>query len=157
MCPRYTSAAADGASVDAIGVRARTGGARVSGRRRRPDRPARQRILMMRLGDRARSAAPSGREVGTDDLRVRRHSSLAAAAGRPAPDDRQTERLMAELMATRAQLRRYGNNVNQIARTLNAGAEPPEWLTSAIALTDRVVHNIDRAVQYLLEQPRGRA
>ena len=84
-------------------------------------------------------------------------ASLAAAAGRPAPDDRQTERLMAELMATRAQLRRYGNNVNQIARTLNAGAEPPEWLTSAIALTDRVVHNIDRAVQDLLEQPRGRA
>ena len=113
---------------------------------------------MMRLGDAEhallrRAAERSGLTVSG----YAATSSLAAAAGRPAPDDRQTERLMAELMATRAQLRRYGNNVNQIARTLNAGAEPPEWLTSAIALTDRVVHNIDRAVQDLLEQPRGRA
>lgn len=81
-------------------------------------------------------------------------ASLAAAAGRPAPDDRQTERVMAELMATRAQLRRYGNNVNQIARTLNAGAEPPEWVLSAMELTDRAVARIDAAVTELSKSRR---
>ena len=60
-------------------------------------------------------------------------------------------------MATRAQLRRYGNNLNQAARILNAGGDPPEWLKNAIALTDRVVHNIDQAVQDLLDPPSGRA
>ncbi len=46
-------------------------------------------------------------------------------------------------MTTRAQLRRYGNNLNQAARILNAGGDPPEWLKNAIALTDRVVQRID--------------
>ena len=61
-----------------------------------------------------------------------------------------------ELMAARAQLRRYGNNLNQAARILNAGGDPPAWLQTAIAMTGRVVHNIDRAVQDLLNQPRAR-
>ena len=53
-------------------------------------------------------------------------------------------------MAGRTQLRRYGNNLNQAARILNAGGDPPEWLKNAIALTDRVVHGIDCVVQELL-------
>jgi hypothetical protein len=62
-----------------------------------------------------------------------------------------------ELMACRTQLRRYGNNLNQAARVLNAGGDAPEWLQSAVALTDRVVHRIDQAVQDLLDPPTGRA
>lgn len=62
-----------------------------------------------------------------------------------------------ELMQARAQLRRYGNNINHAARVLNAGGQPPEWLAQAIALTNRVVENIDRAVQGLLDQPHGRS
>ena len=53
-------------------------------------------------------------------------------------------------MASRAQLRRYGNNVNQAVRALNAGAEPPEWLASAIDLANRVVGTIDGNVQVLV-------
>ena len=59
-------------------------------------------------------------------------------------------------MQARAQLRRYGNNINQAARVLNAGGQPPEWLAHAVALTNRVVGDIDEAVQDLLDQPRGR-
>jgi hypothetical protein len=66
-------------------------------------------------------------------------------------------RVVLELLASRAQLRRYGNNLNQAARILNAGGDPPEWLQNAIALTDRVVHSIDRAVEEVLDPPRGRA
>jgi hypothetical protein len=54
-------------------------------------------------------------------------------------------------------LRRYGINLNQVARILNAGGDAPEWLRNAIASTDRVVESIDQAVQDLLDPPRGRA
>ena len=59
-----------------------------------------------------------------------------------------------ELMATRAQLRSSGNNINQAARILNAD-RVPGWLRDAIALTDRVVHSIDRAVQDPLDPVPG--
>jgi hypothetical protein len=59
-------------------------------------------------------------------------------------------------MQARVQLRRYGNNINQAARILNAAGQPPEWLAHAVALTDRVVGDIDRAVQGLLDKPHGR-
>jgi hypothetical protein len=52
-------------------------------------------------------------------------------------------------MSARAQLRRYGNNLNQVARMLNAGGEAPEWLTHAVHLTNTVVARIDTAVEDL--------
>jgi uncharacterized protein (DUF1778 family) len=82
--------------------------------------------------------------------------TLAAARRAVQPSPRIDVETVRELMATRAQLRRYGNNLNQAARILNAGGDPPEWLRSAIALTDRVVHRIDGAVQDLLDAPRER-
>jgi hypothetical protein len=114
---------------------------------------------MIRLGDAKhallnRAAERSGLTISG----YAASASLAAAAGKPAPDDRQTEHLLAELMATRAQLRRYGNNVNQTARTLNAGGDPPERPTDVIALERPSRPNIDRAVQdLLLEEPRSRS
>jgi hypothetical protein len=60
-------------------------------------------------------------------------------------------------MATRALLRRDGNNLNQAARILNAGGSPPEWLESAITITCRVVQRIDKAVQKVLDPPPNRA
>lgn len=56
--------------------------------------------------------------------------------------------------ARRSAASRY---LNQAARALSAGGDPPEWLKNTIAVTDRVVHRIDRAVQDLLDPPRDRA
>ncbi|HYO19195.1 MAG TPA: hypothetical protein VES02_11090 [Dermatophilaceae bacterium] len=39
--------------------------------------------------------------------------------------------VLAELLATRAQVRRFGVNVNQAVRELNATGTPPEWLQNA--------------------------
>jgi hypothetical protein len=80
-----------------------------------------------------------------------------AAARASTPVTGPEREVLLELMTTRAQLRRYGNNLNQAARILNAGGDPPEWLRNAVALTDRVVQRIDQAVQDLLDPPRGRA
>jgi hypothetical protein len=85
------------------------------------------------------------------------HVALDAARDATGSTPDADREVLLELMACRTQLRRYGNNINQAARILNAGGDPPEWLKNAIALTDRVVHGIDRAVQDLLDPPRGRA
>jgi hypothetical protein len=84
------------------------------------------------------------------------HVALDGARDTNARTPDANREVLLELMACRSQLRRYGNNLNQAARILNAGGDAPEWLKAAIALTDRVVHNIDRAVQDLLDPPRGR-
>jgi hypothetical protein len=102
---------------------------------------------MMRLADTEHAALRQAAErSGLTISGYAASASLAAAAGQPAPDDHEAERLIAELMATRAQLRRYGNNLNQVARALNAGGEAPEWVSSAVRLTNRVVDRIDAAV-----------
>ena len=105
---------------------------------------------MMRLGDAEHDLLYQAAErSGLTISGYAASASLAAAADKPAPDDWQTERLMAELMATRSQLRRYGNNLNQIARVLNAGGEAPAWASTAVELTNRVVARIDAAVTEL--------
>jgi hypothetical protein len=83
-------------------------------------------------------------------------AALAAARASSLPTTDRRD-VVIELMAARAQLRHYGSNLNQAARALNAGGDPPEWPNSAIALTDRVVHIIDKAVQEVLDPPPGLA
>jgi hypothetical protein len=78
-------------------------------------------------------------------------AAIAAARGRAGGIGGMDRQVLLELLATRAQLRRYGNNLNQAARILNAGGDQPAWLSKAIASTDRVVQRIDRAVQELLD------
>jgi hypothetical protein len=58
-------------------------------------------------------------------------------------------------MSARAQLRRYGNNLNQIARVLNAGGDAPEWLPHTVQLTNTVVARIDTTVEDLTK-PTGK-
>jgi hypothetical protein len=48
-------------------------------------------------------------------------------------------------MAARGQVRRFGSNVNQAARALNALGECPEWLDRAVAITERAVTRLDDA------------
>jgi hypothetical protein len=110
---------------------------------------------MMRLADAEHAALSQAAErSGLTLSGYAATAALAAAAGQPAPDDRQAQRLMSELMATRAQLRRYGSNLNQVARALNAGGEAPEWVSVAVRLTDRVVDRIDAAVTDLTSARR---
>ena len=126
------------------------------GRDRRHSRPRRQRPIFIRCSeDEYADVAAAARASGLTPTGYAAEAALAAARDRqnslPYPV------LVRELLATRAQLRRYGNNLNQAARIINAGGDPPEWLKNAIALSDRVVHGIDRAVQDLLDPARRRA
>lgn len=73
-------------------------------------------------------------------------AQVALGVARDAADTPAANReVLLELMACRAQLRRYGSNLNQAARMLNAGVDPPEWLERAIQRANRVVDRIDSA------------
>ena len=125
------------------------------GRDRRHSRPRRPRPIFIRCSeDEYAALAAAAAASGLTPSGYAAEAALATARDRV--DSLPDPGLVRELLTTRAQLRRYGNNLNQAARILNAGGDPPEWLTSAVALTDRVVHDIDRAVQDLLEQKRRR-
>lgn len=118
---------------------------RSPGRDRRHRYPRRQRVLRLRLGDdEYDDIAAAARIAGLTPSGYAAETAVAAARGRrkALPD----VALIQELLAARAQLRRYGNNVNQAARILNAGGDPPEWLDQATTMTNRVVMRIDRVV-----------
>ncbi|CAL9364402.1 MobC family plasmid mobilization relaxosome protein [Streptomyces sp. enrichment culture] len=59
--------------------------------------------------------------------------------------------VIAEFFAARRHLGHIGNNLNQIARAVNAGARPDE-LDVVIAATDRAVQRVQRATDRLLHQ-----
>ncbi|MFI1886024.1 plasmid mobilization protein [Streptomyces jumonjinensis] len=58
-----------------------------------------------------------------------------------------------ELFAARRHLGQVGNNLNQIARAINSGAQPTEpELDAVIAATQRAVHRVQDATDRLLAQ-----
>lgn len=134
-----------------------TGRIRAQGRDRDHRHPRRPRLVRVRLGeDEYDDVAAAARASALTPTGFAAEAALAAARQARQIPGADAEAVQ-ELMATRAQLRRFGNNINQAARILNAGGDPPEWLRDAIARTDRVVHRIDKAVQDLLDPPRGRS
>jgi len=53
-------------------------------------------------------------------------------------------------MRTRAAVRQYGTNLNQIAAAMNSGvSEPPVWLAAAVAGAERTTARIDEAAGLL--------
>jgi hypothetical protein len=78
-------------------------------------------------------------------------AALAAAQGAAAPaSSSEFRELLTELMRTRAAVRQYGTNLNQVAAALNSGAsEVPVWLRAAVAGADRATARIDEAAAQL--------
>ena len=81
-------------------------------------------------------------------------AALAAARGTRPPAAEPWREALTEVMAARAQVRRFGNNVNQAVRGLNAVGEAPEWLDRAVALTARAVEQLDAAAAELARRLR---
>jgi len=55
-------------------------------------------------------------------------------------------------MAARAQVRRFGGNVNQAVAALNSTGETPQWLAQAVELTSRAVRQVDAAAEALMRR-----
>jgi len=79
-------------------------------------------------------------------------AALAAASGSAGPAASESREALAELMAARAAVRRFGVNVNQAVAALNATGEAPDWLGQAVELAARAVARVDAAAEALMRR-----
>jgi len=77
-------------------------------------------------------------------------AALAAARGSAGPAASESREALAELMAARAAVRRFGVNVNQAVAALNATGEAPDWLGQAVEAAARAVGRVDAAAEALM-------
>lgn len=119
---------------------------------------------------RVRRASPRPREVkvlyGEDEwatitcaaaragLRPSGYVAAAALASaqeaEPPTAGSESRELLTELMQSRAAVRRYGTNLNQIAAAMHTGVtEPPVWLAAAVAGAERATARIDAVASVL--------
>ena len=114
--------------------------------------PARTRAVKVLYGqDELDTVAGAAARAGLRPSSYVAAAALASAQGlAPPTGDSQWRELLTELMQTRAAVRRYGTDLNQIAAALTAGAtEPPGWLAAAVAGADRATARIDEAAALL--------
>lgn len=118
------------------------------------DPKRRHHVRSVRLSDRElaviKAAAAAARLTDAGFI------ASAAVSVAEAPDDvraRLTDRreLVAELMAATAHLARVGNNLNQVARTLNAGGEAVH-ADAVLRLIARAASRVEEAAQHLVEK-----
>jgi uncharacterized protein (DUF1778 family) len=80
-------------------------------------------------------------------------AALAAAQGKAAAAPTPVAReVLGELILARAQVRRFGSLLNQVAARLNSGQEPRVWLDRAVALGERAVARVDGAAARISER-----
>ena len=122
-------------------------------RHRKHLRPGRSHLLRVSYSDDELDALRSAAErTGLTLTGYVAAAALAAAQGpavaAPAPVSRE---VLGELILARAQVRRFGSLLNQVAARLNSGKEPPVWLDRAVALGERAVARVDNAAARISE------
>jgi hypothetical protein len=124
-----------------------------AGRDRDHQRPARPRVLKLRLSDEEfADVETAASQAGLTPSGYAAEAALAAARGGRPPVPDPWRQALAEVMDARTQVRRFGVNVNQAVRVLNATGEAPEWFGRAVALTDRAVERLDEAALALMRR-----
>jgi hypothetical protein len=133
----------------------------VSGRRpagvrdRRHQRPGRPRQLKLRLSESEfAELVEAAVDAGLTPSGYAAEAALAAARGTRPSAGQPWRAALGEVMAARAQVRRFGVNVNQAVRVLNATGEAPEWLRQAVETTEQAVLSLDEAAGRLAGQRR---
>lgn len=126
------------------------GGAPARYRVRRP--AARPRAVKVLYGeDELAAVAQAAARAGLRPSSYVAAAALASAQGVARPTSHSEFReLLVELMRSRAAVRQYGTNLNQIAAALNSGVTgPPVWLAAAVAGAERATARIDEAASVL--------
>lgn len=119
---------------------------RGSGRDRRHLTPGRPRQVKIRYtDDEYADLAGAAHLAGLTPTGYAAEAALAAARQVAPPSTAPWRLALAELMAARGQVRRFGGNVNQAVRALHGTGEPLEWLAHAVAVTERAVARVDEA------------
>ncbi len=122
---------------------------RATGRDRTHLQPGRPRHVKLRYTEAEYAAvAEAARASGLTPTGYAAEAALAAAQGLDAPSMAPLREALLELMAARGQVRRFGVNVNQAVRELNATGEAPSLLVQAVALTSRAVSQLGAGGQH---------
>jgi hypothetical protein len=129
------------------------GAAAVVTRHREHRFPGRRRPVQVRFGEDEYAAIElaAGR-AGLTPTGYVGAVALAAARGTVPPAPSASREALVELMAARAQVRRFGGNVNQAVAQLNSTGAPPEWLAGAVELTTRAVVRVDAAAEQMMRR-----
>jgi len=129
------------------------GGAVAVSRHREHRFPGRRRPVQVRFGEEEYAAVvvAAGR-AGLTPTGYVAATAVAAATAAVGPAASETREALAELMAARAQVRRFGGNVNQAVAALNATGEAPVWLGEAVELAGRAVRRVDEAAELLMRR-----
>ena len=126
-------------------------------RGRRDDEPRTNRVNL-RLGDDELAAVQAGATLaGLTPSSYAARTVVAVAMGTLTPIPTTTREELAELVDARVALRRVGNNLNQIARTLNSGGDvTAEQLRAVIERVDQAVRRVDEATVVNMRRRRPR-
>lgn len=117
--------------------------------------PGRPRQIKLRYSEvELADVAAAARRAGLTPSGFAAEAALAAARGTQPPSSEPWREALTEVMAARAQVRRFGANVNQAVRALNATGESPQWLARAVALAARAVADLDEAAGHLARRLR---
>jgi uncharacterized protein (DUF1778 family) len=125
------------------------------GRDRQHLAPARRRQLFVRCTEEEYAdIAAAASAAGLTPTGYAAEAALAAARDSLPPRAEPWREALAELMDARAQVRRFGSNVNQAVRVLNTTGESPEAMARAVAVTSEAVGQLDRAAAELVRRLR---
>ncbi|MFZ3476063.1 plasmid mobilization relaxosome protein MobC [Streptomyces sp. 2.9] len=85
-------------------------------------------------------------------------AALDVATEKVVPVSADSRDVVAELIQARQQAARIGNNVNQMARTLNAGGTVTEAQLAAVAgAAEQAIRRLDEATRQVMRERRPRA
>lgn len=125
------------------------------GRDRVHHAPGRSRQIKLRYSDaELADVTAAARRAGLTPSGYAAEAALAAARGTKPPASEPWREALTEVMAARAQVRRFGSNVNQAVRALHATGEAPDWLDRAVALAAKAVAELDDAAARLARRLR---
>ncbi|WP_327286655.1 plasmid mobilization relaxosome protein MobC [Streptomyces sp. NBC_01205] len=85
-------------------------------------------------------------------------AALDVATEKVVPVSADSRDVVAELIQARQQAARIGNNVNQMARTLNAGGTVTDAQLAALSVAaERAIRRLDEATRQVMRERRPRA
>jgi hypothetical protein len=121
-------------------------------RRRAPGRdrvhvtPRRPRAILLRYTQAEfAEVADAARCAGLTPTGYAAEAALASARGVDGPALHPERAALAELVRARVQVRKFGVNVNQAVRQLNAIGEAPSWLDDAVKVATHAVAEVEVA------------
>ena len=124
---------------------------RPGSRRRRRGLRAREHRMVVRLSvEEAAVIATAAAAAGMAPAAWAADAAAAVARDEVTPLPTTQREAVAELVAARLQVRRFGTLVNQAVAALHATGQPPTGLASAVSLCSRAVVRLDEATVRLM-------